>query len=119
MSGGNQQKVVLARWLRAGAKAYLLEEPANGVDLGAKHAIYEALGRVAADGACALVSSSDAEELCAICDRVLVMRDGRIAAELTGAGLGVDALVTESLRVDRADASQNQSPNAPTGVTDV
>jgi ribose transport system ATP-binding protein len=119
LSGGNQQKVVLARWLRAGAKAYLLEEPTNGVDLGAKHAIYEALGRVAADGACALVSSSDAEELCAICDRVLVMRDGRIAAELAGASLSVDTLVAESLRADALDSDQHLSPNAPTGVTDV
>ena len=110
LSGGNQQKVVLARWLRCGASAYVLEEPTNGVDLGAKHAIYESLSSVASDGAGVLLSSADAEELCSICDRVLVMRDGRIAATLDRAQLSVDLVVAEALRSD------NSTGNAP-GVT--
>lgn len=102
LSGGNQQKVVLARWLRCGARAFLLEEPTNGVDQGAKHAIYEALSDVAAAGAGVLVSSSDAEELCAICDRVIVMADGRVRAECAGPNLTVDGLLAESLKADGA-----------------
>jgi ribose transport system ATP-binding protein len=98
LSGGNQQKVVLARWLRCGAAVYLLDEPTNGVDMGAKHAIYEALTAVAAEGAGILFSSSDAEELCSVCDRVIVMRDGLVGSTLVRSQLAVDALIAESLR---------------------
>lgn len=105
LSGGNQQKVVLARWLRCGARAYLLEEPTNGVDMGAKHAIYEALASVAAEGSSILLSSSDAEELCSVCDRVVVMRDGRVASTLARSQLTVDALLGESLRGEDHNAN--------------
>ena len=105
LSGGNQQKVVLARWLRCGAKAYLLEEPTNGVDMGAKHAIYTALTEVAGEGAAVLFSSSDSEELCSVCDRVIVMRDGRIGAVLDGATLTVDKLLAETIHA-KANGSQ-------------
>jgi ribose transport system ATP-binding protein len=98
LSGGNQQKVVLARWLRCGARAYLLEEPTNGIDMGAKHAIYESLTAVAAEGAAILLSSTDAEELCAVCDRVIVMRAGRVGSTLVRSQLSVDAVIGESLR---------------------
>jgi ribose transport system ATP-binding protein len=84
LSGGNQQKVVIARWLRCHPRAYLFDEPTNGVDVGAKRAIYEEVARVAADGAAVLISSADAEELCAVSDRVAVFRDGRIARTLVG-----------------------------------
>ncbi len=107
LSGGNQQKVVLARWLRCGARAYVLEEPTNGVDLGAKHAIYEALSSVAAEGAAVLMSSSDAEELCSVCDRVIVLRNGRVAATFGRSQLSVDLLVGEAMRSEtqNSDAS--------------
>lgn len=98
LSGGNQQRVVLARWLRRSARVFLLEEPTNGVDLGARRAIYEAIAETARGGAGVLMSSSDAEELCAVCDRVLVMRGGVVAASLEGAQLTVDNLQAESLR---------------------
>jgi len=97
LSGGNQQRVVLARWLRCGAKVFLLDEPTNGVDVGAKHALYEALAEAAAGGAGLLVASGDAEELCAICDRVLVMRSGQVAVELEGQHLTVDNVMAASL----------------------
>jgi ribose transport system ATP-binding protein len=100
LSGGNQQKAVIARWLRCGAKAFLLDEPTSGVDLGAKQEIYSSLSAVAADGAGILLSSSDAEELCSVCDRVIVMRQGRVAAALSGAELTVPSLVRYSIHED-------------------
>ena len=99
LSGGNQQKVVLARWLRCRAKVMLLDEPTTGVDIGAKQAIYRALGEMATAGSGIVLSSSDAEELCAICDRVIVMRQGRIGTVLGGSNLNVDRLISECIDV--------------------
>lgn len=94
-SGGNQQKIVMARWLRNEPAVLLLEEPTQGVDVGAKASIYEAIDRAAAAGAAVLVCSSDAKELLRLCDRVLVLRDGRVAAELKGETLTEHRLVLE------------------------
>jgi ribose transport system ATP-binding protein len=104
LSGGNQQKVVLARWLRCGAGAYLLEEPTNGVDVGAKQAIYASLATVTGEGAAVLMSSTDTEELCAICDRVVVMRHGFIRAVLRQEHLTEDRLRSETVRDDEGGA---------------
>ena len=103
LSGGNQQKVVLSRWLRCGARVFLLDEPTNGVDLGAKHAIYEELAATVARGASVVISSSDVEELCAVCDRVLIMRRGRVGAILEGDRLTEDEVLIESTREDAED----------------
>jgi ribose transport system ATP-binding protein len=94
-SGGNQQKVVIARSLRDRPAVLLLDEPTQGVDVGAKAAIYEAIRRGAAEGTAVLISSSDAKELMALCDRVVVMRDGRAAAVLSGTDLTEHRLVAE------------------------
>jgi ribose transport system ATP-binding protein len=92
MSGGNQQKVVLARWLRKRPRLLLLDEPTQGVDVGARAEIWQ-LVRAAVDaGASALVVSSDMEELPRVCDRVLVLRGGEFVAELTGADLSEEQL---------------------------
>jgi ribose transport system ATP-binding protein len=96
-SGGNQQKAVLARWLRTEPKVLLLDEPTQGVDVGAKAAIYARIADAARDGMAVIVGSSDAEELVHLCDRVLVMRAGTIAAELSGASLTEERLVAETL----------------------
>lgn len=96
LSGGNQQRVVLARWLRCGASAFVLEEPTNGVDVAAKREIYAALAGAAADGAAILMTSSDGEELCNVCDRVIVLRDGRIAASLSGEQRTPEAVLAAS-----------------------
>ena len=93
LSGGNQQKVVLARWLATSAKVFLFDEPTVGVDVGAKAEIYQLIERLAEDGALVLVSSSDPVELAGLCDRVAVMMRGEIAAELSGEELNVDHLV--------------------------
>jgi ABC-type sugar transport system ATPase subunit len=87
LSGGNQQKVVLARWLAAGDPALsvlIADEPTRGVDVGARAEIYNALRGLAAKGTAVLVITSDLSEAMALCDRLLVMREGRIVGELAG-----------------------------------
>lgn len=97
LSGGNQQKAVLARWLRTSPTVLVLDEPTQGVDVGAKASIYELLARSAADGTAIIMCSSDAEELAHVCDRVLVLRGGKVATELSGASLTSDRIVQETL----------------------
>jgi ribose transport system ATP-binding protein len=82
LSGGNQQKVVLARWLQIAPRVLLLDEPTRGVDVGAKQEIYRIIDQLAADGVAVLLVSSDLPEVIGISDRLLVMRHGRIVAEL-------------------------------------
>jgi L-arabinose transport system ATP-binding protein len=82
LSGGNQQKVVLARWLASRPRVLILDEPTRGVDVGAKAEIYDAIDNLAADGLAIIVISSELPEILALSDRVLVMQAGRIAGEL-------------------------------------
>ena len=84
LSGGNQQKVVLARWLRRRPKLLLLDEPTQGVDIGARVAIYRMIHDAADAGTTVVVVSSDFEELSHLCSRVLVLSNGRVVAEATG-----------------------------------
>ncbi|MBJ7595067.1 MAG: sugar ABC transporter ATP-binding protein [Candidatus Dormibacteraeota bacterium] len=92
-SGGNQQKVVLAKWLRVRPRVLLLDEPTQGVDVGAKAAIYELILAARQAGAGVLLCSSDTEELVLLCDRVLVLRDGRVASEVPRESLSEARLV--------------------------
>jgi ribose transport system ATP-binding protein len=96
-SGGNQQKVILAKWLRNEPKILLLDEPTQGVDVGAKTGIFELVANAASVGAGVLVCSSDAKELALICDRVLVMRDGKAVADVSGTELSEAVLVRAGL----------------------
>ncbi|MGR3939501.1 sugar ABC transporter ATP-binding protein [Streptomyces sp. BRA346] len=82
LSGGNQQKVVLARWLALAPRILLFDEPTRGIDVGAKSAIHDLVRRLALDGAAVLMISSELPELLGMSDRIIVMRDGRIAGEL-------------------------------------
>lgn len=84
LSGGNQQKVLLARWLRIQPRVLVLDEPTQGVDVGAKAEIHRRITDAARDGAGVLVCSTDTAELVRVCDRVLVMQRGEIGAELAG-----------------------------------
>ncbi len=87
LSGGNQQKVVLGKWLLARPDVFLLDEPTRGIDVGAKQQVYRLIADLADAGAAILVASSEIEELLGLCDRILVMRRGRIAARFARAGL--------------------------------
>lgn len=87
LSGGNRQKVVLARWLSAHPKLLLLDEPSQGVDVGARAEIHRIVEQAVEQGAAALVVSSDFDELCLLCDRVVVLRAGREVAQLSRAEL--------------------------------
>ena len=80
LSGGNQQKVVLGKWLAKEPKLLLLDEPLRGIDVGAKSEIHRILRRLADDGLSILLISSELPEVLGLSDRVLVMRDGQIAA---------------------------------------
>jgi ABC-type sugar transport system ATPase subunit len=84
LSGGNQQKVVVAKWLATEPRILLLDEPTKGVDVGAKFEIHEIIRRQAAKGLACLVVSSDLPEVLALAHRIIVMREGRIAGELKG-----------------------------------
>ena len=87
LSGGNQQKVVIGRWLRRDVRVWLLDEPTRGVDVTARRAIYALLRARAAAGAAILVASSDYEELATLCDRIVVLSRGQVAGEFTPANL--------------------------------
>ncbi|WP_210207460.1 sugar ABC transporter ATP-binding protein [Microvirga aerophila] len=84
LSGGNQQKVLLSRWLEIGPKVLILDEPTRGVDIGAKSEIYRIIDELAARGIGIVVISSELPEIIGICDRVLVMREGQIQGEVGG-----------------------------------
>jgi ABC-type sugar transport system ATPase subunit len=86
LSGGNQQKVLLARWLATKAKVLMFDEPTKGVDVGAKAEIYNVIGDLAAEGLGVVVVSSYLPEVLGLADRVLVMREGTVAGELPAAG---------------------------------
>jgi ribose transport system ATP-binding protein len=93
LSGGNQQKVVLAKWLALGPKVFVLDEPTRGVDVGAKAEIYRVIEDLAAHGAAVLMISSDLEEILRLSDRVLVMHEGRLAGEVGRRDLSEEAVM--------------------------
>ncbi|QDV64890.1 sugar ABC transporter ATP-binding protein [Crateriforma conspicua] len=93
LSGGNQQKVALGKWLLRAPKVLLLDEPTRGVDVGAKQEIYQLLQRLADQGMAILFVSSELEEVLTLADRVAVMCDGNIAGELTGDEISENAIV--------------------------
>ena len=98
LSGGNQQKALIARWLNAGTKLLILDEPSRGVDVGAREEIHDAIRTLARSGVGILVISSDVEELTLLADRILVMREGHITGELTGADITEARIIELSYR---------------------
>ena len=94
LSGGNQQKVVLAKWLATRPRVLLLDEPTKGVDVGAKFEIHAIIRRQAASGLACVVVSSDLPEVLALADRILVMREGRLQGEVPGASATEEAVMS-------------------------
>jgi ABC-type sugar transport system ATPase subunit len=82
MSGGNQQKVVIAKWIARGARVFLFDEPTRGIDIGAKQDVFEQMDQLARSGAGILMVSSELSELIQVADRILVMREGRLSGSL-------------------------------------
>src|SRR3712207_5424984 len=97
LSGGNDQKVVLRKWLIRDPKVLLLDDPTKGVDVGGKGEFYKILSDLRGRGVAILLRSSDDEELLGLCGRVLVMRDGMVRRELSGGDLNKSALVSASV----------------------
>ena len=93
LSGGNQQKVVIGKWLALGPKLLLLDEPTRGIDVGAKQEIYQLMEQLAKDGVAILFVSSEMEEILGMSDRVLVMHEGQVAGELARAQLSEEAIM--------------------------
>lgn len=92
LSGGNQQKVILARWLRRNPQVLLLDEPTQGVDVGARAEIYDLINQAVEGGAVAIIASSDFEELATVCDRVVVLRKGAVVGEIGREDLSADEI---------------------------
>lgn len=103
LSGGNQQKIVVAKWLFADANLILFDEPTRGVDVNAKWEFYKIMNQMAAEGKAILMVSSDMPELISMSDRVLVVRDGRITRELVGDEISEAAIIHYALEVEEND----------------
>jgi len=105
LSGGNQQKVVIARWLRQEPKVLILDEPTQGVDVGAKADIHTMVDEAAAQGTAVIVASTDHEELIRVCDRVVIMRRGRAAEIIERGRLTADTLTAATIGRDVSDGA--------------
>jgi L-arabinose transport system ATP-binding protein len=97
LSGGNQQKVVLARWLARAPKVLILDEPTRGIDVGAKSEIYQLIADLTRRGLGIIVISSEMPELLGLADRILVMAGGRITAHLEGEAMNEDAILRAAI----------------------
>ncbi len=120
LSGGNQQKVSLGKWLNTHPKVIGLVDPTAGIDIKAREAIYTVIRSIAADGRSIVVSSTDVEDLVALCDRVLVFQSGRVVDEIQGADISENRLLqsmmrTFSTRKNGAGSQTPESEEAPKG----
>jgi methyl-galactoside transport system ATP-binding protein len=94
LSGGNQQKVIIGRWLLTEPEVLLLDEPTRGIDVGAKYEIYQLIGNLANEGKTVLMVSSEMPELLGVCDRILVMSGGRLAGEVDAKNTTQEEIMT-------------------------
>lgn len=101
LSGGNQQKVVLGKWLAKQPKILLLDEPTRGIDIGAKDEIYDLIGRLADQGLSVLFASSEIPEFLAVCDRMIVLCEGRVAGALNRDEMSVDTIKDLSMQFEQ------------------
>lgn len=108
LSGGNQQKVVIGKWLLTDAQIYLLHDPTRGIDVGTKQEIYQLIRKLADNGAGILFFSTELSELVGLCDRVLVLYEGRIYRELSGDEITEENIVSAALGLESALPEQMQ-----------
>jgi len=101
LSGGNQQKVVLTKWLYANQRIYIFDEPTRGIDVNAKADFYKAMTELVKAGNCIIMISSDLPELISMSDRVLVVREGAVTKELTGSDINEQTIIKEALGVEK------------------
>ena len=104
LSGGNQQKVILARWLATSPAILILDEPTRGIDIGAHAEIIHLIRRLCEKGLTVIVASSEIEELVAVCDKVIVLRDLGMQAELAGSDISEQRIMAAMARSDRQEA---------------
>ena len=102
LSGGNQQKVVIAKWLATQPKIIILDEPTKGIDIGSKAAVHEFMAELSAQGLAVIMISSEIPEIIGMSDRVIVMREGRIVAELEGKTITPETLVSHAAGIAEA-----------------
>jgi ribose transport system ATP-binding protein len=106
LSGGNQQKTAIAKWLLTDAQIYLMYDPTRGIDVATKHEIYRLLRELADSGAAILLFSTDAAELIGLCDRALVMYEGSIVRELAGPEITRENLISSALGMRREELDE-------------
>jgi ABC-type sugar transport system ATPase subunit len=106
LSGGNQQKVVLAKWLLTRADIFFFDEPTRGIDVGAKVEVYRLMNELLARGAAIVMISSELPEILGMSDRILVMREGRIVAELDGPSATQEEIMTLAAAAHEHDLAE-------------
>jgi len=104
LSGGNQQKVVIAKWLATGPKVIILDEPTKGIDIGSKAAVHQFMGELVAQGLAVIMVSSELPEVMGMSDRIIVMREGRMVTMLENKDLSAEALVSAAAGIRGEDA---------------
>jgi ribose transport system ATP-binding protein len=109
LSGGNQQKVIFGKWLSFTPKVMVIEDPTSGVDVGARQAIYDLIRHQASLGVSFIVCSSDADDLLAVCDRILVLNEGRVVEQLVDADIEESRLLVAMVGADLASISGEQA----------
>jgi len=118
LSGGNQQKAVLGKWIQTNPQVLFLHEPTQGVDVGARKGIFQLVRDATKAGRGVLIASGENEDLGHLCDRVLIFRDGRVVKELRGSAVSAERIVEESYRTSERDASgSDETPTGAPGYT--
>lgn len=107
LSGGNQQKVIIGRWLLTQPQVFILDEPTRGIDVGAKAEIYRLIGKMAKSGKAIMMVSSELPELMGICDRILVVREGRLVADVPRSQFSQDLLMSYAFGVNERSVAKN------------
>jgi ABC-type sugar transport system ATPase subunit len=118
LSGGNQQKVVLAKWLATGPKVLILDEPTRGIDIGAKVEVHRLIAELAAKGLAIILISSDLPEVLAMSDRIIVLHEGRVTAEIARADATSERVMFAATGSLATAAAGHGVPTAPAPTTE-